>query len=143
MKVCKIGLTLNTNISRTALVLKLKFSGLSNFIYWEKSTKFQLNLRESPGDLIKNLLSWHGMIRNEFLKNAAWSRMINFLKLSGDDANLGECWLGITSKNVEVQFSDSNTSPSNLKKIENFSQSWWKYIFQRFERKLNKYSEER
>ena len=88
MKVYKIGLTLNTKISRTALVLKLKFSGLSNFIYWKKFTKFQLNLRESPGDLIKNLLSWHGMIRNEFLKNAAWSRMINFLNLSGDDANL-------------------------------------------------------
>ena len=58
---CKISLTLNTNISGTAKVLKLKFSGLSNFIYWNRCTQFQQNLGESHGELIKNLLSWHGM----------------------------------------------------------------------------------
>ena len=39
-------------------VLKLEFSGVSNFIYWNRCAKFQQNLRGSPSD---PLLSWHGM----------------------------------------------------------------------------------
>ena len=58
---CKICPTLNTHISGTAQILKLKFSGLSNFIYWNRCIKFQQNLRESPGELLKKVLSWHGM----------------------------------------------------------------------------------
>ena len=53
-------LVLNTNISGTAYVLKLKL-GLSNSICCNRCAKFLQNLRRSPGELIKILLSSHGM----------------------------------------------------------------------------------
>ena len=49
--VCKI--TLNTNISGTAQVLKLKFWGLISFIETDVYTKFQQNLTGLPGELLK------------------------------------------------------------------------------------------
>ena len=58
--------------------MKLKFSGLSNFIYWNRCTKFQQNLRVPPGD---PLLSWHGMTQYRYchliLENI-WAQYLSY-----------------------------------------------------------------
>ena len=48
--------------------LKVKFSGVSNFIYLNRCKKFQQNLRGSTGELLKNLLTWHGMSQDKNIK---------------------------------------------------------------------------
>ena len=48
--------------------LKVKFSGVSNFIYLNRCKKFRQNLRGSTGELLKNLLTWHGMSQDKNIK---------------------------------------------------------------------------
>ena len=45
--------------------MKLKFSGPSNSFIGTECIKLQQNLRESPGELVKDLLSWHGIMTHK------------------------------------------------------------------------------
>ena len=76
---------------KESLVSALRFYLLYKFNYCLCSPSIHLNC-------------W---VEKRFLKNAAWSKMSNFLKHGCDDKNLGgKFWLGGTSKNVEGQICD-------------------------------------
>ena len=83
-------------------------------------------------------------VRKRFLKNAAWSRIGNLLVSSGgDNKNLerNPDW-ETQLKTLWVNFGTlESIYQQSEQKFGNFSQSWWNYRFERFERKFNKYSD--